>query len=92
VALTWRPVINVVVYAVGLSLAVRFIHYALFNGSLLTLQYFLTDLVVLLALAALGFRFTQTSQMVGRYSWLYERQSPISWRAKNAAESTGRSP
>jgi len=82
VALTWRPVYNVFVYSAGLACAVRFIHYALFGGTLLSPQYFAVDLIVLAAFASVGFRITKTSQMVGQYSWLYERQSPLSWRQR----------
>lgn len=82
VALTWRPVYNVFVYAAGLACAVRFIHYALFGGTLLSVQYFIVDFAVLAAFASLGFRLTKTSQMVRQYSWLYQRQSPLSWRTR----------
>ena len=85
VALTWRPLFNVFTYSAGLTCAVRFIHYALFGGTLLSIQYFLVDFVILAALAGLGFRITKTSQMIGQYSWLYERQTPVSWRQRPPA-------
>ena len=34
---------------IPLGLALRFFHYALFNGGLLTLHYFITDTLVLVA-------------------------------------------
>ena len=67
-------------YLFLLACAVRFIHYALFEGTLLSLQYFLVDVVVLLALGGLGFQVTRARQMAGQYSWLYERTGPLSWR------------
>jgi hypothetical protein len=85
VALTWRPVYNVFTYAAGLACAVRFIHYALFGGTLMSIQYFVVDFIVLAALASLGFRISKTSQMIGQYSWLYARQSPLSWRQRPPA-------
>jgi hypothetical protein len=79
VALTWRPWAQLAVYLVALTFAVRFIHYALFAGTLLSAHYALIDLVVLAALAALGQRVTRTRQMSSQYGWLYARRGPISW-------------
>jgi hypothetical protein len=82
VALTWRTLLHLAVYVVALNCSVRFIHYALFGGTLLSLQYFLVDLVFLSVIAGIGFQTTKTGQMVSQYSWLYERQSPLSWRER----------
>jgi hypothetical protein len=84
VASVWSPMLQMVVYVVGLTCAVRFIHYALFGGTLLSLQYYLVDLVILLILGTIGFRITKTNQMVRQYSWLYERAGPFGWRQKSA--------
>jgi hypothetical protein len=89
VAITWRSLWKLVVYVLLLTAAVRFIHYALFGGTLLSLYFFLVDFVILLALANLGYRLTRTIQMVSQYSWLFERASPLSWRRREvAAEET----
>ncbi len=85
VALTWRPAYQLLVYTAGLAFAVRFIHYALFGGTLLSLQYALIDFAVLLVLAALGFRVTRAAQMATQYSWLYERQGPVAWKDRAKA-------
>ena len=45
----WRPLWMPVVYMIPLGLALRFFHYALFNGDLLSLHYFITDTLVLVA-------------------------------------------
>ena len=82
VATTWRTLIHLIVYVAALACAVRFIHYALFGGTLLSPQFFIVDLIVLLAIAGFGYRVTKTNQMVGQYSWLYERSSPVSWRER----------
>ncbi|MBN9021309.1 MAG: hypothetical protein J0H08_04285 [Rhizobiales bacterium] len=82
VALTWRPTIYLVLYLALLACAVRFIHYALFEGTLLSLHYLLVDVVVLFALGWLGFQMTRARQMAGQYSWLYRRSGPVSWRLK----------
>ena len=43
IAMTWRPWWQVVVYMLILGLAVRFIHFSLFGGTLLSLHYYLVD-------------------------------------------------
>ena len=83
VAVTWRPLIKLVGFVVILSAAVRFIHYALFGGTLLSMQYYLFDLAVLFCLAGLGFQLTRTRQMVDQYSWLYERSGLLGWRQRS---------
>jgi hypothetical protein len=90
VALTWRPFYTVFIYSAGLNCAVRFIHYALFGGTLLSIQYFIVDFIILAAIASFAFRITKTTQMIGQYSWLYERQSLLSWRHRPAANDVSR--
>ena len=85
VAITWRSLWKLLVYILLLTCAVRFIHYALFGGTLLSGYFFLVDFVILLALANLGYRLTRTIQMVSQYSWLFERASPLSWRQRKVA-------
>ena len=65
-----------------LGLAVRFIHFALFSGTLLSPYYFSVDFVVLTVLAGLGFRITRVRQMVAQYSWIYRRSGIMSWRSR----------
>lgn len=84
-ALTWKPMLQVVFAAAGLALAVRFIHFALFDGTLRSLHYFSVDFTVVLICALLGYRYTRTLQMTTQYKWLYERTGPFGWREKRAA-------
>jgi hypothetical protein len=70
-------------YMILLGLALRFFHYALFNGDLFSLHYFITDTAVLIASTLLGYRLTMVNQMVNQYPWAYERSGPLSWRAKS---------
>lgn len=79
VALTWRPWLQLVVYTIGLTFAVRFVHYALFHGTLLSLYFGLVDFIILLIIGSIGFRVTRAGQMATQYSWLYSRNSPFSW-------------
>ena len=78
----WRPPWMPAAYMIPLGLALRFFHYALFKGDLLSLHYFITDTAVLVAAALLGYRLTRVSQMVSQYPWAYERAGLLSWRSK----------
>jgi hypothetical protein len=80
----WRPLWMAVAYMIPMGLALRFFHYALFNGELLSLRFFITDTAVLVLAALLGYRLTRVRQMVSQYPWLYERSGPLSWRSKQA--------
>ncbi|WP_136659372.1 DUF6867 family protein [Nitratireductor sp. XY-223] len=80
----WRPIIQPVLYTLLLAAVVRFFHYALFGGALLSLHYYVVDAAVLISAALLGYRITRVRQMVTQYSWLYERSGPFSWREKKA--------
>src|SRR3954453_22035211 len=82
IAQTWRPAGQVVPYMLVLGMAVRFIHFALFEGTLLTLHYYLVDTVILLVTGALGYRFKRPQQMTTQYRWLYEKSGPFPWKDK----------
>jgi hypothetical protein len=82
-AQTWRPVSSLVVFLLLLGIGVRFIHHALFDGTMFTAQYYVVDTIVLVIIGLLGYRYTRTNQMVTQYHWLYERASMLSWRAKS---------
>ena len=79
----WRPVWMAVAYMIPMGLALRFFHYALFEGNLLSLRFFMTDTLVLVAGTLLGYRLTRVQQMVSQYPWLYERAGPLAWRSRN---------
>jgi hypothetical protein len=53
-----------------LAAATRFIHFALFHGTLLSLHYYVVDLIVLLLAAGLGFKVTRKGQMQRQYGFL----------------------
>jgi hypothetical protein len=80
----WKPFGRVFFYMALLAAAVRFFHYALFDGNLLSPYYYLVTYILLLAAASLGFRLMRTTQMVTQYRWIYERTSPLSWRERRA--------
>ena len=79
-ASTWRRYPVLVAYLVLLALVVRFIHYALFGGTLLSLHYYLIDLIVVQVIGAFGYRMTRVAQMTAKYRWLYLPNGPLFWK------------
>jgi hypothetical protein len=98
VAGAWRPLWTLALYVLLLAGALRFLHFALFDGSfvsiaspernLTALRFFAVDLTVLLIGALLGWRITRTTQMTTQYRWLYEKSSPLTWRARPGARAS----
>ena len=84
IALTWRAYWNLILYLVVLGLAVRFIHFALFQGTLLSVHYYAMDTIVLLIVGTLGFRYYRARQMTTQYRWMYERTGLFTWKDKAA--------
>jgi hypothetical protein len=83
IAQTWRPFWHVIGYMLMLGAAVRFVHFALFEGSLLSPASYAADSLYLIALGALSWRVTRAAQMATQYYWLYERAGPLSWRRRD---------
>jgi hypothetical protein len=81
VANTWRPLATLAPYMIFLTAAVRFLHYALYGEPLLSLPLFLSALIWMLAIGALGYRAMRAKQMATQYSWAYD-SSRLNWRAK----------
>lgn len=81
-AQTWRPQSSLIVYLLLLGIAVRFIHHALFDGTMFSPQYYVVDTIILLVFGLIGYRYTRTNQMVTQYHWLYEKTSALGWKAK----------
>lgn len=84
VARAWRSMLVLPFYILMLGAAVRFIHYALFNGTLLSGWFFFVDYVVLLAVAMLGFRVTRAGQMSRQYRWAFDRAGPLGWKMRHS--------
>ncbi len=78
-ALSWKPLGLLICYMAIFGVAVRFLQWGLFRGTLMSPYYYLADTVVLAAIASLAWQLTRTSQMVTKYHWLYRRTSPLSW-------------
>ena len=70
IAQTWRPWWSIVAYMLMLGLVVRFFHYALFAGTLLSPYYYVVDTIILILMATLGFRGMRDAQMARQYGFL----------------------
>jgi hypothetical protein len=92
-ARSWKPFGKVVFYMLFLGLAVRFLHWGLFmdatyeswrgmQGTLFSPHYYIVDTLVLIGMAALGYRLERARQMTKQYGWIYERTSPFTWRKR----------
>lgn len=78
----WRSPLHPVFYMVLLGFADRFFHFALFEGSLLSIQFYLVDTLVLIAITLISYRLTFVRQMISQYPWLYVRSGPFAWAEK----------
>ena len=83
IAQTWRPAWQVFVYSLVLGCAVRFIHFSLFGGTLLSAHYYLIDSAVCMGFGILGFRAARVSQMVTHYRWINQGNGPLRWRRRS---------
>jgi len=88
IAGTWRPWWQIPMYMLVLGAAVRFMHFALFGGTLLSPHYFLVDALVCLICGVLGFKMTRASQMSTQYAWINARRGLLGWRLRSAEPAT----
>jgi hypothetical protein len=86
IAQTWRPFWHAVAYMLLLGAAVRFVHFALFEATLLSPASYAADTLYLLLVGALAWRMTRAGQMASQYYWLYERTGPLTWRERAPGE------
>jgi hypothetical protein len=84
-AVTWKPLWQVVPYSALLGLGARFLTYALFEGVLLSRRGYLISTAVVLLMTLVAYRLYQVHQMIQQYPWLYERRGPFAWRQKHTA-------
>jgi hypothetical protein len=80
VAEGWGALWPVVAYTALIAAAVRFLHYALFGGALLSLPSYAIDFAILAVVALTAHRVRRTRHMTEQYAWMFERVGPISWR------------
>lgn len=66
----WKPYPLLVFYCLLLSLVARFLHFALYEGQLLSLYYLVINFIIITAIAFIGFRMQRSKQMATQYRWL----------------------
>ena len=79
-ASTWRSSLHLIGYLLILGAAVRFIHFALFGGTLVSLHYYVVDTIVVQIIGAIGYRTTRVGQMIDKYRWLHVADGPFFWK------------
>jgi hypothetical protein len=70
-------------YMALLGAAIRFVHFALFDATLLSPLSYLADTLYVILVGSLAWRVTLAAQMARQYPWLYERTSPVTWRERS---------
>ncbi|MGH1351904.1 MAG: DUF6867 family protein [Methyloligellaceae bacterium] len=70
VAITWRPRWQLFFYMLLLSCVLRFFHWSLFEGTLLSLHYYAIDAAILIIGAMLGYQLSRMQQISTHYYWL----------------------
>jgi hypothetical protein len=81
-ALGWKSPVVLCIYMLMFGAGIRFLHFALFQGALSSVLYYITHSAILVAFALLGYRLTRVNQMIQKYPWLYEKSGPLAWRDK----------
>ena len=81
-AASWKSPWLLFIYMLIFTCGVRFLHFALFQNELTSLQYYFSHGLIIQASAFLGYRLTMARQMVEKYPFAYERTNLLSWRAK----------
>src|SRR5262245_13674999 len=67
IAATWRPWWHVVAFMLLLAFGVRFIHFAVYQSTFLSLHYYLVDAAACLIFGLVSFRAKRVTQMVTCY-------------------------
>jgi hypothetical protein len=83
-AATWRQWWHAGLWMLLLGGATRFIHFALYDGTLLSIQFYIVDTAVLIVITALGHRFTRARLMAKQYGWMFEKAGPLGWRRRSS--------
>ena len=73
IAQTWRPWWSVAAYMLVLGAVIRFFHFALVGGTLLSLHFYAVDTGIALLFGIAGFRVTRARQMARQYGVLGHR-------------------
>ena len=81
-AQSWRPAWQILPAALLLTVADRFLLYAMFGAELVSPGGFLIAVAILATIAGTAYYLTRARKMVEQYPWLYERRGLFGWREK----------
>ncbi|HTH97744.1 MAG TPA: hypothetical protein VL574_10020 [Stellaceae bacterium] len=81
-AITWRPMWQLLPYGLLLAAGDRFFDYALFQNDLLSPLGYVLSAIVIFLFSIASYRMALTRKMVLQYPWLYERAGPFAWRER----------
>jgi NO-binding membrane sensor protein with MHYT domain len=82
IAQAWKPALALIPAALALGLAVRFLHFALFEGTLLSAHFWLVDSAFCLGFAWLGWRFERANTMARQYAFAFRKAGPFAFSRK----------
>jgi len=82
-ARAWHSRLYAALAMVPLGAAIRFLHYALYDGTLLSWPAYIADTVFLIVVALFAWQATRARQMVRQYYWLYVPRGPLGWRPRS---------
>jgi hypothetical protein len=69
-AKSWRPFWQAPLYMILLAGFVRFLHFALFDETLLSFQYYCVDFAAVTILAGTGYTRMRARQIKQQYGWM----------------------
>jgi len=78
----WRPMWQIIPYAIMLGIADRFFSWGLGDGDGLSITGWIIDTLYLFAVCVGAYRMTLARKMATQYPWLYERTGPFTWRKR----------
>lgn len=84
-ALTWKPLWQLVIYCLLLAGAARFLIYGLYDGELWSVTGYLAAAAVLLAIGIFAFRLNRARKVVAQYPWVYKRSGLFGWRHRESS-------
>jgi small-conductance mechanosensitive channel len=82
IAQAWKGAPYLIPTALALGMGVRFLHFALFDGTLLSAHYWLVDSACALFLAFLGWRFERANAMARQYAFAFVKAGPFAFSRK----------
>jgi len=89
IATSWRTAWYAAGAMVPVGLALRFLHFALFEEPLLEPLTLAFEIACLIAVALLSWRYARAGQMVRQYYWLYEATGPLGWKLRQNVSAKG---